>query len=148
MQDFVVAIRHDWATTLPYLVLYLATTGLDIICGFCVAYKGKRLSSSISRTGMMRKMIMVGTVLLAAMFDGMLPTIQLSVMGMGLELTFGALGCVWWLIHEMLSIVEHAAILGLPLPQRLKDALAVVRDSLDKPDDHDAVPPIPGKDAD
>lgn len=137
MTEFMHAVRQDWIVTLPYLIIYVAATGLDIAFGFVVAFQKRVLSSTISRQGMMRKVLMVGTVLLAALVDGILPSLDITVMGLSLRLTFGALGCTWWMIHEVLSLTEHAAILGLPLPKRLKDALAVVRNTLDSGPDSD-----------
>lgn len=143
MEDFSKAIGTDWNITTPFLVLYLATTTVDVLFGLAVAFTTKVLCSTISRAGIMRKLMMVGTVLLAATFDGVLPEIEATIMGLNLRLTFAALTCVWWMVHELLSITEHGAILGMPMPRRLKDALAVVHNAIDKTEEGAAQPPAP-----
>lgn len=140
MTEFIQAIRQDWIVTLPFIVLFVSTTAMDIIAGLVVAFNEKKLCSKISRAGMMRKAIKLGTVMLAAVFDGVLPPIRMSLMGVELTLTFAAIGCVWWLIHELLSIIEHCSKLGLPLPGRLRDALLIVKESLDADDAAKALP--------
>lgn len=138
METFRAGLALDWQITLPFLILYLATTCLDVLFGLIVAFSHKRLCSTISRGGMMRKAMMLGTIMLASLFDGILPAVSFSAFDVDFLMTFGALGCVWWLVHEILSITEHCAILGLPMPKRLKDALAVIQDSFDGHEHHGA----------
>lgn len=141
MEDFTQAIKADWQITLPFIAIYVATTFVDIFFGMAVAFTGKRLCSTIGRKGIMRKLLMGSTVLLAVLFDGILPAIDITIFGLNLHLTFGALACVWWLIHELLSITEHAAILGMPMPKRLRESLAIVREAFDRVDDEGAEQP-------
>lgn len=134
LQSFIQELRADWAMTAPFLIICIATIFIDVAFGLCRAWSSKTLCSSVSRTGMMRKILKLATALLAAMFDGILPTLEANVMGMAFTLTFASLACIWWVIHELLSIIENAALLGLPVPRRLKEALSVIERQLEGKD--------------
>jgi toxin secretion/phage lysis holin len=135
MDTFKEALRTDWQITLPFMVLYLAATFSDFLFGLAVAFAHKKAASSISRAGIMRKMLMAFTVLLACLFDGLLLAVNFSVLGFEVTITFGGLAAVWWLVNELLSITEHAAVLGIPIPKRVRESLAIVRHYIDSRDD-------------
>lgn len=135
MDDFKQALSADWQVTLPFLLLYIAATFSDFLFGLAVAFVHKKAASSISRAGIMRKMLMAFTVLLACLFDGLLPAVNFSVFGWEVTITFGGLAAVWWMVNELLSITEHAVVLGIPMPKRLRESLAIVRHYMDQDDD-------------
>ena len=107
-------------TALRLLVLLMA---LDYLSGVGVALLGKSpkseggaLSSRAGFAGLARKAMILVIVLLAAVLD------QLT----GSAACTGA-ATMFYIVNESLSILENAVLLGVPVPQRLRQALDVAR---------------------
>ena len=105
-------------TALRLLVLLMA---LDYLSGVGVALLGKSpkseggaLSSRAGFAGLARKAMILVIVLLAAVLD------QLT----GSAACTGA-ATMFYIVNESLSILENAVLLGVPVPQRLRQALDV-----------------------
>ena len=84
--------------------------------------EGGRLSSRAAFEGLMRKMMILVVVLLAALLDLAVQT------GAGVSLTAvtGAT-CLWFVASEGVSILENATNMGLPIPDALTRALEIMR---------------------
>ena len=92
---------------------------LDYVCGLAAAWVKRRLSSDVGRRGIARKAGMFAIVALCNVID------QAGGLGGPVLRTMA----VWWYIgNEALSIVENLAELGVPIPGRLRRALAVMSD--------------------
>ena len=107
-------------TALRLLVLLMV---LDYLSGVGVALLGKSpkseggaLSSRAGFAGLARKAMILVIVLLAAVLD------QLT----GSAACTGA-ATMFYIVNESLSILENAVLLGVPVPQRLRQALDVAR---------------------
>ena len=74
------------------------------------------LSSKVGFIGLARKAMILVIVLLAAVLD------QLT----GSAACTGA-ATMFYIVNESLSILENAVLLGVPVPQRLRQALDVAR---------------------
>lgn len=113
------------------LVVFVA---LDYVTGVMCAIADKKLSSAVGFKGICRKMLIFLLV-------GVAHIVDLHVVGSGSALR-GAVIC-FYLSNEGVSMLENAAHLGLPIPDRLKaileqlhdrEAPAVPDDTAGKPD--------------
>ena len=119
----------EWSTTLTILVVVMA---IDYISGVIVAACGKSpktdaggLSSKVGFIGIAKKGFIMLLVLLATMLDR---AIGNETMVFQTSLVF------YYIANEGLSILENAALMGLPFPEKLKKALETLRDKDEPPD--------------
>ena len=85
------------------------------ITGLMCAVMDKKLSSAVGFRGICKKVLILMLVGVANIMD-------VHVIGTGSALR-GAVVC-FYLSNESLSLVENAAHIGLPVPEKLKDVLA------------------------
>ena len=88
---------------------------LDYITGLMCAIADKQLSSAVGFRGICKKVLIL-------MLVGLANIVDLHVVGTGSALR-GAVIC-FYLSNEGLSLLENAAHIGLPVPDKLKDVLA------------------------
>jgi toxin secretion/phage lysis holin len=119
----------EWSTTLTILVVVMA---IDYISGVIVAACGKSpkteaggLSSKVGFIGIAKKCFVMLMVLLATMLDR---AIGNETMVFQTSLVF------YYIANEGLSVLENAALMGLPFPEKLKKALETLRDKDEPPD--------------
>ena len=105
------------------LRLLVLLMGLDYLSGVGVALLGKSpkseggaLSSKAGFAGLARKAMILVVILLAAVLD------QLT----GSAACTGA-ATMFYIVNESLSILENAVLLGVPVPQKLRQALDVAK---------------------
>lgn len=103
--------------------LLVLLMGLDYLSGVGVALLGKSpkseggaLSSRAGFTGLMRKAMILIVILLAAVLDNLT----------GSAACTGA-AAMFYIVNESLSILENAVLLGVPVPQKLTQALDVAK---------------------
>lgn len=101
----------DWDIALYVLVLFMI---LDYATGIAKACINKCLSSEIGFKGIIRKVLILVMVMIGVALD--------RYIGNG-QWIFRTLVCCYYIANEGLSIIENAAALGLPIPEKLKDAL-------------------------
>ena len=101
---------------------------LDYVTGIMCAIADKKLSSSVGFKGICRKVLIFLLV-------GVAHIVDLRVVGSGSALR-GAVVC-FYLSNEGVSMLENAAHLGLPIPEKLKAILEQLhdRESPATPDD-------------
>ena len=96
------------------LYTLLAFVVLDYVTGVLCAISDHKLSSNVSFRGLARKVLIFALVGVGHMLD---------------TLVFGETGVLrtavifFYLSNEGLSLLENAAYLGLPIPEKLKDVL-------------------------
>ncbi|MBR7189057.1 MAG: phage holin family protein [Clostridia bacterium] len=124
----------EWNTMLTVLVVMMAT---DYISGWIVAWCGKSpktegggLSSKVGFIGIAKKGFIMLLVLLATLLDRAIGG-ETSVFQSSLVL--------YYIANEGLSVLENAALLGVPFPDKLKRALETLREKEDPPD-RDRIP--------
>ena len=88
---------------------------LDYITGLMCAIADKKLSSAVGFKGICKKVLIL-------MLVGVANIIDTHVVGSGAVLR-GAVIC-FYLSNEGLSLLENAAYLGLPIPDKLREILA------------------------
>ena len=96
---------------------------LDYITGLMCEVIDKKLSSAVGFKGICKKVLILMLVGVANIMD-------VHVIGTGSALR-GAVVC-FYLANEGLSLLENAAHIGLPVPERLKDVLAQLHNREDK----------------
>ena len=108
--------------SLPLLGLMMAADyGTGILLGLLGKSKQAadgRLSFRLCLTGIARKGMMLLIIFLAAVLD--------EIAGQGKLLRSAATG--FYICNEGISLLENAAMLGVPVPQKLKNALRALRE--------------------
>ena len=99
---------------------------LDYITGLMCAIADKKLSSAVGFKGVCKKVLIL-------MLVGVAHIVDLHVVGTGDALR-SAVVC-FYLSNESVSMLENAAHLGLPIPEKLKSVLAQLHGREDKTDD-------------
>ena len=104
------------------LILFAVT---DYITGFMCAVADKKLSSAVGFKGICRKVLIFLLVGIANILD-------VQVIGTGSVLRTAVI--FFYISNEGVSLVENAAHLGLPVPDKLKDVLEQLHDRDGKED--------------
>ena len=96
---------------------------LDYITGLMCAVADKKLSSTVGFKGICKKVLIL-------MLVGVANVMDVHVMGTGSALRGAVIA--FYLSNEGLSLLENAAHIGLPIPDRMKNVLAQLHDREDK----------------
>lgn len=104
-----------WSSLLSALVLFVV---IDYVTGMLAAGKEGKLSSQVGRWGIVRKVAIFLVVAVAYHVD--------RVLGDGTVIR-DAVIC-FYLANELLSILENAGRLGLPVPSFIRRAAEVLRE--------------------
>ena len=105
------------------LYALIAFVVIDYITGVMCAIVDKNLSSEVGFKGICKKVLIFILVGLAHVMD-------VNVIGTGSILRTAII--FFYISNEGLSLVENAAYLGLPIPQKLKDVLEQLHDRAEK----------------
>jgi len=105
------------------LLALIIVVALDYITGLMCAVADKQLSSEVGFKGIFKKVLIF-------MLVGLANIVDVHVVGTGSALR-GAV-VAFYLSNEGLSVLENAAHLGLPIPDKLKDILAQLHNRSDK----------------
>ncbi|MGN0425786.1 MAG: holin family protein [Acetatifactor sp.] len=126
----------------PSLLLFIFLMIVDYISGM-LASKSEAIkhpnnpkygwSSKKSVIGIYKKIGYMVTILVAICTDYIIYTI-LQEIGVphNTRTVFGLLVTTWFILNEMLSILENAKRMGVRLPQFIVKALADIKDDIDK----------------
>lgn len=105
------------------MVTLLAFMGVDYVTGLIVAAVGKsrksrngHLSSLIGWKGLAKKCVSLLLVLVAVRLDIVLGTSYIR-----------DCVCIAFMCNELISIIENAGLLGVPLPKALKNAVEILQ---------------------
>lgn len=113
------------------MVTLIAFMGVDYVTGLILAAVRKSpktdtggLSSRIGLKGLAKKCVILMLVLVSARLDITLGTsyIRDAV-------------CIGFIANELLSIIENAGLLGVPMPQALKNAVEILQKKNDRKED-------------
>lgn len=102
---------------------------LDYITGVMRAIIDKELSSGVGFKGIFRKVLIFALVGLGHILD-------MRVLGNPDGSALRTAIIFFYLSNEGISILENTAYLGLPIPEKLKEILAQLRDNEDKGSGH------------
>ena len=107
------------------LLLFVVT---DYITGVMCAAVDKKLSSSVGFKGIFRKVLIF-------MLVGIANIIDFQVIKQGSVIRTAVI--FFYLSNEGLSLIENAAHLGLPVPEKLKNVLEQLHDKDRKDNTHE-----------
>ena len=107
------------------LIALIVLMSLDYISGVMCAIVDRKLSSAICFRGICKKVLIL-------MLVGVANIVDLHVVGTGSALR-GAVIC-FYMSNEALSLFENAAHIGLPIPDKLREALAQLHGRKDEDD--------------
>lgn len=109
------------------MVTLLVFISIDYVTGVCVAIKKKQLSSEVGFWGLVKKVCIIALI-------GISHIIDLNVVGSGDM--FRTAVALYYIGNEGVSLIENCAMMGLPIPKKLRDILAQLKDENDdKKDD-------------
>ena len=100
-----------WDIALIVLVAFMV---LDYATGMMWAYIQKTLNSQIGFRGLIKKCMILVVLIIAVLLDRMINS------GTAVFLT---LVCYFYIANEGISLLENVSHLGLPIPDKLKNAL-------------------------
>jgi len=105
------------------LIALVIFAAVDYITGVMCAISDRKLSSEVGFRGICRKVLIFILVGIANILD-------VEVIGTGSVLRTAII--FFYLSNEGVSLLENAAHLGLPVPQKLKDVLEQLHDRAEK----------------
>lgn len=108
------------------LYALLAFVVIDYITGIMCAVVDKKLSSEVGFKGIFKKVLIFALVGIGHILDT-------RVIGSGLVMRTAVI--FFYLSNEGVSLLENAAYLGLPIPQKLKSVLEQLHDRAEKEDE-------------
>lgn len=103
---------------------------VDYITGVMCAVSDKKLSSAVGFKGICRKVLILMLVGIANLLD-------VQVIGTGAVLRTAVI--FFYLSNEGVSLLENAAHLGLPIPEKLKAILAQLHDRAERDGDDNEI---------
>lgn len=112
------AVLGGWDGFLYALILFVI---VDYVTGLMAAYVKKEISSETGFIGIMKKVVIFCLVAIGYVIDA-------HVLGNGGVVRTAVI--FFYLSNEGISILENAAVMGLPIPQKLLDVLEQLKDSV------------------
>ena len=106
----------SWDKALVVLIVFMV---LDYGTGLLRAWINKEVSSDVGLMGIARKGLIFVVLIVAVMLDRLLNTGTW---------VFRTLVCYFYIANEGISLLENCAGLGLPIPEKIKDALVQLKD--------------------
>ena len=114
----------------PIIWVLIGVMSMDYVTGIMCGLMGKSpktenggLSSKAAAQGILKKMLILVVVGLAALVD--------YAISMTAEIEFVAVAgacCLWFIASEGMSVLENAAAMGVPIPKILLQALELFKD--------------------
>ena len=125
---------------LGWLVVgWIGCMALDYATGSMAAAKEGEWSSAKAREGIWHKMGMIVVVVVAAGADLLIEIVLTNLPVLALPIQYPGLVCpvvlVWYIVTELGSMAENAAIMGAPVPRWLVKLLAVSKGMVDQAGD-------------
>ena len=108
------------------LYALLAFVVIDYVTGIMCAVVDKKLSSEVGFKGIFKKVLIFALVCIVHILDT-------RVIGSGSVMRTAVI--FFYLSNEGVSLLENAAYLGLPIPQKLKSVLEQLHDRAEKEDE-------------
>lgn len=126
-------ITAEMQAMFPVMVILLCCMVVDFISGCVNNAEKEGLSSKAGVKGIVKKVGYLCVIIVAMFFDYII-MYTLSIMGLKYEITtfFGLLVTVWFILNELLSILENVAGLGVPMPDFLTRYVKDVRGKINK----------------
>ena len=125
---------------LGWLVVgWIVCMALDYLTGSMAAAKVGQWSSARAREGIWHKCGMIVVVVVAAGADLLIEIVLTNLPVLALPIQYPGLVCpvvlVWYIVTELGSMAENAAIMGAPVPKWLVKLLAASKGMVDQAGD-------------
>lgn len=104
-----------WDILIYSLILFMV---VDFITGLMAAWTAGELNASIGMKGAYKKVLILVLVGVGVVLDGVLHT----------ENVVRSMVILWYISFEGISILENAGKSGLPIPDKLKEKLLLLKD--------------------
>ena len=108
------AAAYLWGPWDALINALIALVALDYVTGVICAAANKRLSSEIGFKGLIKKAVIFALVAVAGVADKVIPATNQAIR---------AAVILFYIANEAISILQDAAELGLPVPEKLKAVL-------------------------
>ena len=128
----VIALIGGWDVLMQVLFLFIV---FDYLGGVTEAILKKNLDSSIGYKGIIKKASYFMVVIVAAQLDRVLQ----GVWSPDVPQLARSITIMFLVVNEGLSILEHAAAIGVPIPKFLIDLLSKLHDQAES-----TIPDVPG----
>lgn len=117
IQPFTKAVFDYVFVTFPYVGCLICLQFLDIVTGFGAAFRKGSANSSASWKGMNKKAITWAVILAITIASRQVPGLPVS-----------RVVITWYILTELLSILENAALCGVQLPPFMVKGLHALRE--------------------
>ncbi|MGL5656865.1 MAG: phage holin family protein [Fusobacteriaceae bacterium] len=125
-KGYLAMIYTSWVSLVIYLIggfdnlfrALLVMMALDYLTGLIKGYKKKNINSKTAYKGFWKKLVVLFIVVAATQMD-------MILQNMGIR----TLVLMFYVATEFLSIIENAATLGVPIPEKLKSSLEQCREN-------------------
>lgn len=101
------------------LILFVV---MDYMTGICVAIQKRQLSSQIGTKGITKKIAIFIVIAFCHILD---------IYFTGSESPLEAVATIFYTTNEGISILENISVLGVPLPAKIQQTLAIVKKKTD-----------------
>lgn len=103
----------------PFLVLIIVMI-IDYITGMAQAYVSHTLNSRIGVVGIIKKISYITAVAVGIVADYLISS-ALTQVGIDIKINYciGMIVTIWFIINELISVLENLAEIGIPLPNFL-----------------------------
>lgn len=125
------AVVYFHAILIP-IVMLLAVMMIDYLTGMARAWTKAELSSEVGLRGIIKKLGYLMAVCVAAVVDWLI-TSGLKQVGIIIEVSYyvGIMVTIWFIINELISILENLDAIGVPLPTFLTKILKHIKKQID-----------------
>lgn len=133
-----VTILLAWITAeteamFPVMVILLCCMVIDFISGCIANGSVEGLSSKAGVKGIIKKVGYLCVISVAMFFDYLIMySLNLMNIQYSIRMFFGLLVTVWFILNELLSILENVSKLGVPIPDFLTQYVKEVRGKINK----------------
>lgn len=133
-----VTILLAWITAeteamFPVMMILLCCMVIDFISGCIANGSVEGLSSKAGVKGIIKKVGYLCVISVAMFFDYLIMySLNLMNIQYSIRMFFGLLVTVWFILNELLSILENVSKLGVPIPDFLTQYVKEVRGKINK----------------
>lgn len=133
-----VTILLAWITAeteamFPVMVILLCCMVIDFISGCIANGSVEGLSSKVGVKGIIKKVGYLCVISVAMFFDYLIMySLNLMNIQYSIRMFFGLLVTVWFILNELLSILENVSKLDVPFPDFLTQYVKEVRGKINK----------------
>lgn len=109
---------------------------IDYLSGMAQAYVSHTLNSRIGVVGILKKVGYLATVAVAIIVDYIISE-ALMLLGTDIKLSYyiGLVVTIWFIINELISILENLAEIGTPIPKFLTKIIKRLKVTVEKKTD-------------